>query len=153
MVATPLSENSPLQDIKFPRGGSSGVENGLNNLGWVYELDPLRGQAHSFYCSGLGWNIEPPAWAPEEARPDEILYLGSILCPAAMGQWEVVEPGPGKLSPGLPGAERSGEMHTDWTDCSEVRDKAVPISNSADRSICEPQNCNPGEREPERPHC
>ncbi len=40
MVTTPWSENFPLQDIKFPHGGSSGVENGLNNLGWetwVYE--------------------------------------------------------------------------------------------------------------------
>ncbi len=64
MVTTPWSENSP-QGIKFPCGGSSGVENGLHNLGWetwVYELGPLRGQAHSFHSSGWGWNIEPPAW-------------------------------------------------------------------------------------------
>ncbi len=65
MVTTSWSENSPLQGIKFPRGGSSGVENGLNNLGWEtwdYELGPLRGQAHSFHSSGWGWNLEPPAW-------------------------------------------------------------------------------------------
>ncbi len=65
MVTTPWSENSPLQGINFPRGGCSGVENSLNNLGWetwVYELGPLRGQAHSFQSSGCGWNIEPPAW-------------------------------------------------------------------------------------------
>ncbi len=70
MVTTSWSENSPLQGIKFPRGGSSGVENGLNNLGWetwVYELGPLRGQAHSFHSSGWGWNLEPlgtegPSW-------------------------------------------------------------------------------------------
>ncbi len=61
MVTTSWSENSPLQGIKFPRG----VENGLNNLGWetwVYELGPLRGQAHSFHSSGWGWNLETPAW-------------------------------------------------------------------------------------------
>ncbi len=65
MVTTPWSENFPLQGIKFPRGGSSGVENGLNNLGWetwVYELGPHKGQAHSFHSSGWGGNIEPPAW-------------------------------------------------------------------------------------------
>ncbi len=65
MVTTPWSENSPLQGITFPRGGSSGVENGLNNLSWetwVYELGPLRGQAHSFHSSDWGWNLEPPAW-------------------------------------------------------------------------------------------
>ncbi len=65
MVTTPWNENSPLQSIKFPLGGSSGVENGLKNLGWetwVYELGPLRGQAHSFHSSGWGWNIKPPAW-------------------------------------------------------------------------------------------
>ncbi len=58
---------------------------------------------------------EGPSWrgAPEEARREGILNLGTILCPATVGQWEVVEPGPGKLSPGLPGAERSGETHTD----------------------------------------
>ncbi len=55
----------PLQGIKFSHGGSSEVENSLNNLGWdtwVYGLGPLRGQAHSFHSSGWGWNIEPPAW-------------------------------------------------------------------------------------------
>ncbi len=65
MVTTPWSENYPLQGIKFPCGGSFGVENGLNNLGWetwVYELGPLRGQVHSFHSSGWGWNLEPPAW-------------------------------------------------------------------------------------------
>ncbi len=65
MVTTPWSENFPLQGIKFPRGGSSGVENGLNKLDWetgVYELGPLRTQAHSFHSSGWRWNIEPPAW-------------------------------------------------------------------------------------------
>ncbi len=52
-----------------------------------------------------------PSWrgAPEEARQEGILNLGTILCPATAGQWEVVEPGPSKLSPGLPGAERSGK--------------------------------------------
>ncbi len=132
MVTAPWSENSPLQGIKFPRGGSSGVENGLNNLGWdtwVYQLGPLRGQAHSFHSSGWGWNIEPPAWdrrslltqeAPEEARRGGILYLGTILCPATAGQWEVVEPGPGELSPVLPGAERSGEKHTDEASATSV---------------------------------
>ncbi len=40
-VHHPISDN--LITIKFPRGGSSWVENGLNNLGWetwVYELGP-----------------------------------------------------------------------------------------------------------------
>ncbi len=65
MITTPWSENSPHQGITFPRGRSTGVENGLNILGWetwVYELGPFRGQAHSFHSSGWGWNIEPPAW-------------------------------------------------------------------------------------------
>ncbi len=66
MVNTPWSENFPFQGIKLPRGGSFGVENGLNNLSWetwVYELGPLRSQAHRFHSSGWGWNIEPLAWA------------------------------------------------------------------------------------------
>ncbi len=52
---------------------------------------------------------EGPSWrgAPEEACREGILYLGSLLCPATAGQWEVVEPG--ELSPGLPGAERWGK--------------------------------------------
>ncbi len=65
MVTTPWSENFPLQGITFPHGGSSGVENDLNNLGretWVYELGPLGCQAHSCQSSGWWWNIEPPAW-------------------------------------------------------------------------------------------
>ncbi len=65
MVTTPRSKNFPLQGITFTHGGSSGVENYLNNLGWetwVYELGPLRGQAHSFHSSGWGWNIESSAW-------------------------------------------------------------------------------------------
>ncbi len=65
MITTPWSENSPHQGITFPHGRSTGVENGLNILGWetwVYELGPLRGQAHSLHSSGWGWNIEPPAW-------------------------------------------------------------------------------------------
>ncbi len=72
MVTTPWSENFPLQGIKFPRGGSSWVGNGLNNLGWetwVYELGPLRGQAHSFH--GFGWGVK--FWAPclgQKVPPD-----------------------------------------------------------------------------------
>ncbi len=65
MVTTPWSENFPLQGIKFPRGGSSGVENGLNKLDLetgIYELGPLRTQAHSLHSSGWRWNIKPPAW-------------------------------------------------------------------------------------------
>ncbi len=65
MVTTPWSENSLLQGIKFtfPRGGSSGVENGQPQLRDLSLWDgPLRGQAHSFHSSGWGWNIEPPAW-------------------------------------------------------------------------------------------
>ncbi len=92
MVTTPWSENFPLQGIKFPRGGSSGVENSLNNPGWetwVYELGPLRGQAHSFHSSGWGeisrplHGTEGPSWwgAPEEARREGILNLEAILCP------------------------------------------------------------------------
>ncbi len=45
MVTTPWSENSPLQGKKIPCGGSSIVDNGLNNLGWetwVYELGPKK---------------------------------------------------------------------------------------------------------------
>ncbi len=106
MVTTPWSENSPLQGIKFPRGGSSGVENGLNNLGWetwVYELGPLKDQAHSFHRSGWGWNIEPPAW---DRR--------SLLTGSSRG-------GPSRRDiisgnhtlPGHRGAEWSGQMHTD----------------------------------------
>ncbi len=57
---------------------------------------------------GLSW------WgAPEEACREGILYLGTILCPATAGQREVLEPGPGEHSPGLPGADWSREMHTD----------------------------------------
>ncbi len=124
MVTTPWSENFPLQGIKFPRGGSSGVENGLNNLGWetwVYEQGPLRGQAHSFHSSGWGWNIEPPAWDRRSlltgsskgglSRRD--IKSGNHTLPATAGRWEVVEPGPGELSLGLPGTEWSGEMHAD----------------------------------------
>ncbi len=69
----------------------------------------------------LGGNMEYPAWDRRSlltgssrggpSRRD--IYLGTILCPANDGQWEVVEPFPGELSPGLPGAERSGKMHTD----------------------------------------
>ncbi len=131
MVTTPWSENFPLQSIKFPRGGSSWVENGLNKLSWetwVYELGPLRGQTHSFHSSGWGEILSPLFgteglyWqgAPEEAHREGILNLGTILCPATMGQWEVVEPGPGKLSPGLLGAERSGEKHTDETSATSA---------------------------------
>ncbi len=136
MVTTPWSENFPLQSIKFPRGGSSWVENGLNKLSWetwVYELGPLRGQTHSFHSSGWGEILSPLLgteglyWqgAPEEARREGILNLGTILCPATMGQWEVVEPGPGKLSPGLLGAERSGEKHTDETSATSALSRPV----------------------------
>ncbi len=75
----------------------------------------------AFHSSGWGWSIKRPAWDRRSlltgssrggpSRRD--IYLGTILCPATAGQWEVVEPGPGKLSPGLPGAERSGKIHTD----------------------------------------
>ncbi len=58
--------------------------------------------------------------APEEACQGGILYLGTILCPATSGKWEVVEPGPGKLSPVLPGAERLGEKHTDEASATSV---------------------------------
>ncbi len=104
-VTTPWSENFPLQGIKFPRGGSSWVENGLKNLGWetwVYELGPLRGQAHSFHSSGWGWNIEPPAWDRRSlltgssrggpSRRD--IKSGNHTLPGNAGQWEVVEPSP-----------------------------------------------------------
>ncbi len=109
MVTTPRSENLPLQGIKFPRGWSSGVENGLNNLGWetwVYELGPLRGQAHSLHSSGWGWNIEPPAWDRRS------LLTGSSR-------------GPGELSPVLPGAERSEEMHTHKASAASVSSHPV----------------------------
>ncbi len=124
MVTTSWSENSPLQGIHFPHGGSSGAENGLNNLGWetwVYELGPLRGQAHSFHSSGWGWNLEPPTWDRRSlltgssgggpSRRD--IISGNHTLPGHRGAMKVVEPGPGKLSPGLPGAEQSREMHTD----------------------------------------
>ncbi len=45
----------PLQGIQFPHWGSSGLEDGLNNLGWEtgsYELRPLRGHTHNFHISG-----------------------------------------------------------------------------------------------------
>ncbi len=56
---------------------------------------------------------EGPSWrgAPEEARWEGILCLGTIFCPATMGQWEVVESGSGELSPWLPGAERGGNAY------------------------------------------
>ncbi len=57
-ISAPWSEESPLQGIQFPRWGSSGLEYGLNNLGWEtesYELRPLRGHTHSYHNSGWGW--------------------------------------------------------------------------------------------------
>ncbi len=144
MVTIPWSENFPLQGIKFPHGGSSGVENGLNNLcweTWVYELGPLRGQVHSFHSSGWGWNIEPPAWdrrslLTESSRGGPSrrdIISGNHTLPGHRGQWKVVEPGPGELSPGLPGAERSGEMHTDE---ASVDSGQWDISRDANRSTC-----------------
>ncbi len=105
MVTTPWSENFPLQGIKFPRGGSSWVGNGLNNLGWetwVYELGPLRGQAHSFHGFGWGWNFEPPAW---DRR--------SLLTGSSRG-------GPSSISgnhtlPGYRGAISSSRTRSRWT--------------------------------------
>ncbi len=94
---------------------------------------------------------EGPSWrgAPEEARWEGILYLGTILWPATAGQWEVVKPGPGELSPGLPGAERSGEMHTDEATPTSAPSRPVrygcmwekqcgqwDVSRDANRSTC-----------------
>ncbi len=86
----------------------------------MHKVWPPKRPSPQFPQFWLGWNIKPPAWdrslltgAPEEARREGILYLGTILCPTTVGQWEVIEPGPGELSPGLPGAEQSGEMHKD----------------------------------------
>ncbi len=133
MVTTSWSENSPLQGIKFPCGGSSGVENGLNNLGWetwVYELAPLRGQAHS---SGWGWNLESPAWdrrslltGSSRGGPSRRDFIsGNHTLPGHRRQWKVVEPGPGELSTGLPGAKRSGEMHTDKASATSAPSRPV----------------------------
>ncbi len=70
---------------------------------------------------------EGPSWwgAQEEARREGMLNLWTILCPATAGQWEVVEPSPGELSPGLPGAERSGEKHTD--EASAISAPSCPV--------------------------
>ncbi len=70
---------------------------------------------------------EGPSWrgAPEEARREEILYPETKHCPATAGQWEVIEPGPGELSPGLPGAERSGEKHTDEASATSAPSRPV----------------------------
>ncbi len=105
MVTTPWSENFPLQGITFPHGGSSWVGNGLNNLGWetwVYELGPLRGQAHSFHGFGWGWNFEPPAW---DRR--------SLLTGSSRG-------GPSSISgnhtlPGYRGAISNSRTRSRWT--------------------------------------
>ncbi len=51
--------------IRLPRWGSSGLEDGLNNLSWetgCYEVCPLMGHTHSFHNSGRGWKMVPPAW-------------------------------------------------------------------------------------------
>ncbi len=168
---------------------------------WVYELSPLKCQAHSFHSSGWGWNIKPPAW------DRTILYLGTLLCPATAGQWEVVEPARSVRpffshlyflffewtsylcwsidrscynlnkhlistrltwrSSGSANARTiSNSSESDsWSVCASIRveetaarasqpwdealklsgegrDKAVPVSNSADRFICEPQDCS-----------
>ncbi len=96
---------------------------------------------------------EGPSWrgAPEEARREGMLNLWTILCPATAGQWEVVEPGPGELSPGLPGAERSGEKHTDEASAISAPSRPVreeleclrenqrgqwDVSRDANRSTC-----------------
>ncbi len=45
VVSAPWSKKFPLQGVQFPCWGSSGLEYGLNNLGWEtgsYELCPLR---------------------------------------------------------------------------------------------------------------
>ncbi len=50
VISAPRSEKPPLQGIQFPRWGSSGLDDGLNNLSWEtesYELCPLRGHTHS----------------------------------------------------------------------------------------------------------
>ncbi len=90
-------------------------------------------------------SVERPesiSWAPSEARSavstvlDGVKYWapclgqkgpsrrniisGNHTLPATAGQWEVVEPGPGKLSPVLPGAEPSGEKHTDKASAMSV---------------------------------
>ncbi len=128
--------NSPLQGIKFPRGGSSGVENGLYNLGWetwVYELGPHRGQAHSFHSSGWGWTLEPPTRDRRSllmgssgggpSRRD--IISGNHTLPGHHGAMKVVEPGPGELSPGHPGAEQSREMHTDEASATSAPSRPV----------------------------
>ncbi len=74
---------------------------------------------------------EGPSWrgAPEEARWEGILCLGTIFCPATAGQWEVVESGSGELSPWLPGAER-GEMHPD--EASVTSAPSLPVREELD---------------------
>ncbi len=70
---------------------------------------------------------EGPSWrgAPEEACREGILNLGTILCPATAGQWKVIETGPGELSPGLPGADKSGKMHTDEASATSASSRPV----------------------------
>ncbi len=124
MVTTPWSENVPLQGIKFPLGGSSGVENGLNNLGWetwVYEQGPLRGQDHSFHSSVWGWNIEPPAWYRRSlltgsskgglSRRDN--KSGNHTLPGHRGAIKSSRTQSRRTLSRTPGTEWSGEMHAD----------------------------------------
>ncbi len=133
--------NSPLQGITFPRGGSSRVENGLYNLvweTWVYELGPLRGQAHSFHSSGWGWTLEPPTrdkrsllTGSSEGGPSRRdIISGNHTLPGHHWAKKVLEPGPGELSPGHPGAEQSREMHTD--EASAMSAPSRPVQEELD---------------------
>ncbi len=97
---------------------------GLWNVEWSQQprLSPWAGPpqrpTHSFHSSGWGWNIKPllgtegpPDGSSREELREGILYWEPVHFMATAGQWEVVEPGPGELSPGLPGAELSGKAY------------------------------------------
>ncbi len=142
-MVTTSKWNSPLQGIKFPRGGSSGMENGLNNLGWetwVYEAGPHQRPSPQFpqFWLGVKYRAAPlgtegPSWreAPEEAHQEGILYLGTILCPATAGNESSRTRS--NLSPGIPGAaERLGKMHTD-----EASATSAPSLQSKRSWMCE----------------
>ncbi len=85
----------------------------------------------------------PPAWDRRSLLTGSSLLAGSSgggpatprvsgshTLPGHRGAKKVVEPGPGELSPGLPGAEWSREMHTD--EASATSAPSHPVQEELD---------------------
>ncbi len=80
----------------------------------------------------------PPAWDRRSLLPGSSgggpsrrdIISGSHTLPGHRGAKKVVEPGPGELSPGLPGAERLREMHTD--EASATSAPSHPVQEELD---------------------